>query len=237
MTYKHVRALAELFELKLAQTPISKQEYDAIRTTMKAKNRGKDPIAVRPGRQGGGVAGVPINQYNVELATFNGLVDTLVSKINTAIHSARLGVTQEKSEGGKKHNALKPYVDALSKAIQNGDTQAKYQAIRALKQQAIEWSSRAPAIRALEKSVRLLPHFNKLKDNFKLIGSWQEANQNWNLTEEQMSFVVHAIRNAERLTQIYKQHYDGAGIRLFYGKALESLQHVIARLKKETNVQ
>ena len=218
---------------------ITKEKYDRAQSIERAVEMGKekDRVVKRPDRKGkkerrgGGIAGEPINDYKTELATFNGLVDKLSEKINTAAHVARLGVTREKD---KTHNALKPYVDALSKAIQKKDNKAKYEAIKNLKQQMDNWKDRSPAVRALEKNVRLLPFFNKYKSELLNIAKWQDADGKWNLDNTKRTYIDSVLGDLTRLKNIYQEHYTKPGrMGLFYEGALSHLSKVVDRLKQD----
>lgn len=215
---------------------ITKEKYDREQSVVRALQHGKiGPVVKRPGgKRGGGLADEKINDYKTELATYSGLVDKLGEKINTAVHVARLGITQEKN---KTHNALKPYVDNLSKAIQKKDNAAKYEAIRVLKQKMIEemWRSKAPAVRVLEKNVRLLPYFNKYKGELQTISKWQDASGIWNLDNSKKAYAQQVISNIDKLTKIYGRFYSGkkGQLELFFDSALEHLAKVVERLKSE----
>ena len=217
---------------------ITKQQYDALRWEALSKARGRvaDIIPREKGRRGGGTKGAPINAFDHELATFTGLVQKFSDKVNTAANTARQNVTQEVTSAGKVHNALKPYVELLSKAIQKKDNKAKYEAVRALKQAIVEWSSREPALKILEKSARLLPYFNKYKEDLKKIGDWKTG-EDWNLNDAQKTFIALVIRDAKRLSGIYGRFYQKPGQpELFYDAALKQLEIVLQRLESETGV-
>lgn len=104
---------------------LSKINYDRIQTEERARTHGKiGPIVERQkGRVGGGRLGEKINQYDIETATFEGLIDKLSEKVDTAAHVARLNVTQyTQTVNNKKvklHNELKPLVKAIGDTIQN----------------------------------------------------------------------------------------------------------------------
>lgn len=219
---------------------IDKPTYDRMRWELLAKERGSiaDVIPERDkgkGR-GGGIAGAKINQFDYELATFTGLVQKFSDKVNTASNTARQGVTQEIGPGGKSHNALKPFVDALSKAIQKNNTKAKYEAIRDLKSAIVDWSSREPALRVLEKNVRLLPYFNKYKEELKKISAWR-TDEGWQLNEAQKTYIASIIKDAKRLGKIYGRFYTKPGQpELFYDQAIKQLTIVLQRLENETGV-
>jgi hypothetical protein len=217
---------------------ISKQEYDAKRWQVLARARGKSGTIVsrEKGRRGGGTKGAKINQFSAELATFDGLVQKFSDKVNTAVNTARQGVTQEAGQGGKVHNALKPYVDNLGKAIQKNDVKAKYEAIRALKSAIVDWSSREPALRILEKSTRMLGVFNKLKDELRKVSGWR-TDAGWSLTEDQKAYISGVIGQSKRFSKIYGRFYTRPGQpELFYDKALQQLATVLSRLEEETGV-
>jgi len=213
----------------------SVKQYDREQTIERAKEHGKvGPVAKRPNRRGGGLKSEKLNAYKTELASYVGLVDKLGEKINTAVHVARLGVTQEKD---KTHNALKPYVEVLSKAIQKKDNKAKYEAIKVLKSKMDEWKDRAPAIRVLEKNIRLLPHFNKYKTELQNIGKWQDANGQWQLDDHKRQYIELVIQDIQKLMRIYSRYYTNPGqLELFYDAALDHLIKVVMRLKMDTSV-
>jgi hypothetical protein len=225
---------------------LSKDKYDRIQTVERAKSHGKigDVSERTKGRAGGGRKYERINQYDVGRATFSGLVDKLSEKINTSAHVARLNVTQEIGADKKNiHNALKPYVDALSKAIQKKNTKAKYEAIKVLKQQMTAWAARAPAIRALEKNVRLLPHFNKLKGELENISGWKSPEGGWQLSPDQKSYIASVMNGAERLIEMYARYYMGQGapagasqLSISFDNTVKYLGMVLDQLANETGV-
>lgn len=234
-------------EIKAAEdVKIDKKKYDEIQSRQRAKSHGQtsEYQTRRKGRRGGGSLRARLHQYDIGAATFHGLVDKLGEKINTATHVSRLAVTQIKEKGkAKTHNALKPYVDALSKAIQKKDNKAKYDAIKALKAQLVDWSHKAPEIRALEKNVRLLPFFKKYEAELDLIAKWKKGNEPWNLDEAQRNYIKQVLESWDNLLRIYGRYYQGikapAGVTqldLNYGKAVEYISAVLNRLEYETDI-
>jgi hypothetical protein len=225
---------------------VKKIEYDRIQTLDRAKEHGKiGPVPKRPSRPGGG-GGVPkakIHQYDIGTATFNGLVDKFSEKINTSAHVARLNVTQEINADKKKvHNQLKPFVDAISKAIQKKDNQAKYEAIKALKVQMVDWSNRATAIKALSRNVKWLPFFNRIKTDFEMISSWKKET-GWDLNENKKIFIAHVIRGADRIVEAYGRYYRGQGkgagttqLEISFDNTVKFLEMITQQLSSETRI-
>lgn len=257
VTPERLQELTDKF-ITAKQAMIAKVRYDAAQSKARALTHGKlgPHFERRKGRRGGGSIKSRLNQYDIEAATFNGLVDKLGEKINTAAHVARLEVTQVKERGkAKTHNALKPFVDALSKALQNvvkfkndpiklaQANQAKYEAIRVLKQQLTDWASKAPEIKVLEKNVRLLPFFKKYEAELDQIASWKKPDQPWNLNEAQRAKVMSLLTNFDQLLQIYRRYYQGVGapkgkgkLDIYFDGAVEYIGKVLAVLARETNV-
>jgi len=237
---------------------ISKVRYDAEQSKQRALTHGKvgPHFERRKGRRGGGSPRSRINQYDIGQATFNGLVDKLGEKINTATHVARLEVTQINEKGrAKTHNALKPFVDNLSKAIQNivknskdpaklaKAQQEKYEAIKVLKQQLTDWSSKEPAIRVLEKNVRLLPFFKKYEAELNEIAGWKKEGQAWDLDEAKAAKIKSLLSNFDNLLRIYGRYYQGIGapkgksqLDLNFNNAIVYIATVLNRLEHETNI-
>jgi len=208
----------------------SKVAYDREQSVLRGQEHGKiGPVPERQkGRRGGGRADEKLNQYNIEKATFGGLLDKLGEKIGTAAHVARLNVTQEKN---KLHNSLKPLVEIIGKTIQNSnkikdklrtennpasrdrlnqlwttENKAKYDAIRNLKAQMKEWAARAVAIKALERNVRWLPHFKKNQLDLESIAGWK-TDQGWQLDGDKATRVAEIINNSTRLLDRYDRTY------------------------------
>lgn len=230
MKNDNILSLAQNFE------DIAKQEYDRIQSIQKSKEQGKiGPVPVRmKGRRGGGLAGAKINQFNEELATFNGLATQLNEKVNSALHTAKQGVTQYiTSQKTKAHNELKPYVDRLSKAIQNGDKKMKYDAIRLLKEKMSEHPTRLGGLALLEKVARLQPYFNKIKADLLKISQWINQSERLNITPARMAFILDTIQYSARLNEIYNKYYPEFGrTRLPYHPTLKVLEKVISRLNE-----
>lgn len=219
---------------------VTKEKYDRDQTIERAKGHGKiGPVPERrKGRVGGGREGEKIHQYDIGQATFVGLVDKLREKINTSAHVARLNVTQEVlADKRKVHNALKPYVDALSKAIQKKDNKAKYEAIKALKAQMAEWAARATAIKALSRNIRWLPFFNKLRENLETIASWK-TEAGWDLNENKLTFIKNVMAGADRLIEAFGRYYEGKGgapkgLDISFVNTVKYLGDVVEQLEKE----
>lgn len=235
-----------------AAQKVSKVKYDEIQSRERAKQHGQigEFQARRKGRRGGGSPRARLHQYDIGAASFHGLVDKLGEKINTATHVSRLAVTQINEKGrAKTHNELKPYVDALSKAIQKKNNPAKYEAIKKLKEQLVDWSSKEPAIKALEKNVRLLPYFKKYESELDLISKWKKPDEPWNLDEAQRSYIKSVLESWDKLINIYRRYYQGVNApkTSFYGNlisqmdlnfsnAIQYISAVLNRLEYETDV-
>lgn len=215
---------------------IQKIRSDRGRSIFRSKEQGKiGPVPERQkGRRGGGQSGAKIHQFNSELATFFGLSDKLSEKINTAIHVAKQGLTQTITlEKTKTHNELKPYVDQLSKAIQKGNKEMKYEAIRNLKNKIQEHPTRLRELVILEKVARLHPYFLKLKNNLLKISEWVNQHGQILPTPAKMGFVLDTIQYSARLHSIYNRYYPEFGkTRLPYDATLKSLEVVIGRLNE-----
>lgn len=217
-------------------------EYDRIRSINKSIQQGRTGVVPvrQKGRRGGGTRGARIKDFNFEVATWPGRADRMKRKIDTATHVSRLGVTQVVKREGKKtvksHNELKPFVEALSESIQNiiaarlklakdpnnislqeeeaWAMHAKYEAIKNLKAQLVDWASKEPAIRELEKNVRLLPHYAILAAQVANIIKWHNEETGWNLSEDQKQYISTVISEFDRLLNLTKRFYapDSANV-------------------------
>ncbi len=191
---------------------LTKDEYDRKQTVERAQEHGKiGPVPVRPkGRVGGGRAGEKIHMYDVSSATFSGLVDKLSERINTSAHVARLNVTQMVVDKKKVHNELKPFVDAVSKAIQKKDNAAKLTAIKTLKQQMQNRMDKAPAIKALARNIRWLPFFQRMKADLEIVAGWQ-TDKGWDLNENKTAFIQNLITGGRKIVDAYRKYYPESG--------------------------
>jgi hypothetical protein len=202
-----------------------KRVYDRIRTIEKAKEQGKNIMLSRPQRGGWGEFEKQ-NNYNQSIASFSGVVSILQEKINTALATIKQTLTRERFGGDAE---LKPFVDAVSTAIANGDTQAKYEAIKALKLKVADSVGRNEAVLKLEKAARLVPYFRGIKDRLKIVSKWLDQGD---LNLEKEHYVEDLITKSDRLQQLYNQHYSRHGqLDLYFKKALESLAEATNRLR------
>jgi|SRR5271166_2241019 len=238
--------IAFLRGIQLGETQkLTKADYDRTQSIERAKSHGKigDVGTKLPGQRGGGLSGEKQQQpqrreqlYDIGLATFEGLVDKLGEKINTAAHVARLNVTQDKKT--KLHNELKPLTETISQAIQNAgkikknlaketvpakreklqqlwitEHQKRYEAVKQLqsriKADVAQWADRARAGEALGKNVIWLPHFIKAKNILEKIATWKK-DTGWQLDEGQQSFITEAITSINKLLNRYDLFYGGA---------------------------
>lgn len=220
---------------------VKKEDYDRGQTEERARQHGKiGPAPKRPGRIGGGVPKAKIHQYDMGAATFNGLVDKFSEKVNTAAHVARLNITQERDSSKKKvHNQLKPFVEAVSKAIQKKDDRAKYEAIKALKAQMTEWSHKATAIKAMSRNIKWMPFFKRIEGDLATIAGWK-TEAGWDLNENKKSFISNVIRGAGRISEAYGRYYQGQGkgagtsqLEISLDSTVEYMNKLIAQLSKE----
>lgn len=229
-------ALAQEFDRKL------KQQYDRKQTIERAMEHGKiGPVpARRKGRIGGGSPGEKIHQYDLDSATFAGLVDKLGEKINSSANTARQAVTQVTLHKSKEHNELKPYVDELSKAIRKKDSAAKVAAIKNLKQQMKDWAERAPAIQSLARNIKWLPFFQRMKSDLEMIADQKLVliNGSQNLNENQISFIQNLLRNGRKITDAYRKHYQAsdAKLQISFDNTVEYLDMVLDQLSIRTGV-
>lgn len=224
---------------------VSKVSYDEKQSLERRQEHGAlgDIVRRQKGRRGGGKEDSRLNQYDLDAATFNGLLDKLNEKINTSAHVARLNVTQEVDANKRKvHNGLKTYVDAVSKAIQKKDNKAKLEAIKALKAQMVEWASRAPAIKAMARNVKWLPFFVKIKNDLVTIATWK-TEAGWDLNENKQAFIANVISGSQRLIQAYGRYYQGRGApkgtvqpEIAFDNTVKYLGDVVKQLTKETGV-
>jgi len=220
--------------------------YDEIRAARKAKEHGLIGEIQRrqKGKRGGGSRRSKLSREDIGAATFHGLVDKLSEKINTATHVSKLNVTQFKNSAGKKvHNELKDFVDDLAESLRNvvkfnrpEDHQAKFAAIRVLKEKMKEAVEREPAIKALEINARLLPFFKAYEAKLYMIDRWK-GNKPWNLDNNQKRFVIDLLNDFDRLMRITEEYWGGRSqLDANFGSAMDYISKVLGVLEYETGV-
>jgi hypothetical protein len=222
---------------------ITKDQYDREQTVERAKQHGKvGPVPTRQkGRIGGGRAGEKIHQYDVSSATFSGLVDKLSERINTSAHVARLNVTQMVVDKKKVHNELKPFVDAVSKAIQKKDNVAKLAAIKNLKAQMKARMDKVPAIKALARNIKWLPFFQRMKADLETVAGWQ-TDQGWDLNENKTMFIQNLLTNGRKITDAYRRYYPETGpkrtnqLEISFDSTVGYMDAVLDQLAERTGV-
>lgn len=236
------QALQEAYQAGALKS-ITKDKYDREQTVERAKEHGKvGPVPTRQkGRVGGGRAGEKIHQYDVSSATFSGLVDKLNERINTSAHVARLNITQVKEGKTKFHNELKPFVDAVAKAIQKKDSAAKIAAIKTLKEQMKVRMDKSPAIKAMARNVRWLPFFQRMKADLETVAGWQ-TDQGWDLNEPKTQFIQNLLKSGRKITDAYRRFYPETGpkrpnqLEISFDSTVGYMDAVLDELSKRTGV-
>lgn len=210
--------LIETNYIKMAQhTKEEKRKYDRERTIEKAKHHGQVEVPLGTPQRGGSRTQ---NRYNLAVADFSGIVHKLQESINSGLGTLKQNLIRPRFEGDP---ALKSYVDAISNAVSKKDMTAKYHAIRTLKEQIATHLSKNEEVKRLEKGIRLLPIFRKLKDELKIIASWEQGNQ-LILNEKQKQYVFNLMQKIERLQQLYSKYYSQPGqMDISFGPAIEKL--------------
>lgn len=237
-----LQALEEAYQSGSLKS-ITKDKYDREQTVERAKEHGKiGPVPVRPkGRVGGGRAGEKIHMYDVSSATFSGLVDKLSERINTSAHVARLNITQMVVDKKKVHNELKPYVDAVSKAIQKKDNAAKLVAIKALKAQMKSRMDKAPAIKALARNIKWLPFFQRMKADLEAVAGWQ-TDAGWDLNENKTMFIQNLITGGRKIVAAYRKYYPETGpkrpnqLEISFDSTVGYMEAVLDQLSERTGI-
>jgi hypothetical protein len=226
---------------------LTPEKYDEIRAARKAKEHGLlgDIIRRQKGRRGGGSRRSRINQYDVGSATFHGLVDKLSEKINTALHVSKLNITQYKNAAKQKvHNELKPQVDAVAEALRNivkfnreEDRQAKYKAIRELKEKIKERMDKETAIKSLEKNVRLMEFFKAYEAKLYFIDRMTKEGTDWTLTNQQKQYIAKTIEDFDRLSQIVDKYYGGKNqLEPNFRGTIDYIENILNRLEYESKM-
>lgn len=205
-----------------------KSLYDRRLTEERARHQGQDFVPTKAPYRGGGILNQRTHLYNLTVADFSGIVHKMQESINSGVGTLKQRLVTPRFGGDP---ALKTYVDAVSKAIARNDTQAKYQAISALKAAIASHLDKDPSAKMYEKGVRLLPYFRQLKDELKDIASW-ETNGQLKLGEAQKQRVINLIKRAERLQKLYEIHYKQPGkMDISFGPAVEKLALAAGYLK------
>lgn len=235
-------------EIKEANTKtLTPQKYDEIRAARKAKEHGLlgDIVRRQKGRRGGGSRRTRLNRYDVGSATFHGLIDKLSEKINTALHVSKLNITQYMNAAKKKvHNELKPQVDAVAEALRNivkfnreEDRQAKYEAIRVLKEKIKERLDKEPAMRSLEKNVRLMEFFKAYEQKLYVIDGWTKGGTDWSLTDQRRQSIAKTIEDFDRLSQIVDKYYGGKNqLEPNFRGTIDYIENILNRLEYESKM-
>lgn len=236
------QALEEAYQAGSLKS-ITKTDYDRKQTIERGVEHGKrGPVPERQkGRVGGGRAGERIHNYELDNATFPGLVDKLNEKINTSAHVARLNITQTIVDKKKVHNELKPFVDRVSKAIQKKDNAAKLAAIKELKAQMKIRMDKAPAIKAMARNIRWLPFFQKVKTDLETIAGWNiDADKNFD--ENKVALIQKTILSGRKVTDAYRRYYPETGpkrpnqLEIAFDGTVRYLDDVLDQLSKRTGV-
>jgi hypothetical protein len=201
--------------------------YDRERSLEKAKQKGKITTPVeRDPQKGGWGEHEKRDLYDHDLASFFGMVELLQDKINTGIHYTRLRLTRPK-EGGDP--ILKPYVDAVAKAILDGNVQAKYEAIKTLRQKISETAVSDTALQTLLHSNRLLPFFYQIRDDLKSLKSLKDKKSgDWYINDDAKQLITKIIDRTNRLQAIRNKYYDQ--FRLYFDRPLLVLSDIVDRL-------
>jgi hypothetical protein len=150
---------------------------------------------------------------------------------------AKQAVSHEIVDGKKKHNALKPFVDAVAMAATKRDKSALSQASRELASKMDEFKGRNQAIKAYQWNIRYSKIFYDLRDGFLNVSKFIDSPE---LTGEQKTIVGGLIRMGDLLVNHYKTNYSklsktriserGWG-NINYDKAVLVLQKLLEQLK------
>jgi hypothetical protein len=236
------QALEEAYQAGSLKS-ITKADYDRKQTIERGVEHGKrGPVPERQkGRVGGGRAGERIHNYELDNATFPGLVDKLNEKINTSAHVARLNITQMVVDKKKVHNELKPFVDRVSKAIQKKDNAAKLVAIKELKAQMKIRMDKAPAIKALARNIRWLPFFQRVKTELETIAGWN-IDSDKNFDETKTTTIQKALIAGRKVTDAYRHYYPETGpkrpnqLEIAFDGTVRYLDDVLDQLSRRSGV-
>jgi hypothetical protein len=192
-----------------------KRIYDRIRTIDMGENEQNREEYIPSAPERGGPRKP---QYlDRELFSFDALVHQFQNDINTGLGSVKAKLADPKVQG---ESHLKPYVDAVSTAITKGDSEAKYMAIRTLKEEVSKTLIHNEKLNSLIKLARLVPHFRNLKDDFKRLSKNDPAVN-----------VTNLINRSERLMQICSKYYEQPGpVNLHLKQAIYSLKKITIRL-------
>lgn len=145
-----------------------------------------------------------MKNWNLDIIEFRGLVEHMTQMLATSRVVAKQAVSHEIVDGKKKHNALKPFVDAVAMAATKRDKSALSQASLALASKMEEFKNRSQAIKAYQWNIRYSKLFYDLRDGFLNVSKFIEAPE---LTAEQKSIVEGLIRTGELLIKHYKTNY------------------------------
>ncbi len=213
--------------------PAVKKIYDRKIIEERARQQGRDVPPMMASQIGGWR---PLDNkldnkddYIHKVATFAGVIHLLEEKINTAISETKKKVFKENLE-------LKPYVDAVTTAIAKKNKEAYFEAMRQLKEQKNKFSINDRNLQRLEKSVRLVPHLKKLRDDLREIEVWHNEDGTWETNPVMLSNIPSLIDRSERLANIIKTYYGKSGkLDIYFDKSLNTLSNIIERLKNVTN--
>lgn len=186
---------------------VSKADYDRSLTEQRAKIQGRVPAKRAPQR--GGWAPYE-RQTSLDKSMFDpSYFPLLASKIgpgiNTAVSGATYYIAREK-EGGVV--ALKPFIEAVSKAIRSKDNVAKFRAIAKLREETSKYvlGKNKDAVASYEIALRLTPFFRKIDESVKVIASWQKDGQ-WPLDDAKKQFVKDTTVYIAKMVEIYQRQY------------------------------
>ena len=184
---------------------ISKPKYDAKQWAEQAGKEGRVPAA-RPGQRGGWGEGA--KHINLDKATqdpkyFPLLVGRVGPGINTAVAGTSYYIAREK-EGGRVE--LKPFIEEVSKAIRKKDEQAKFDAIRKLRDETNKYLLRKKsAMSDYELTLRFLPFLRKMQSMLDVLVPWQKDGV-WQLDDVKTKAIQDAVVYLARLQKAYRAH-------------------------------
>jgi len=204
----------------------SKKQKDRELAEQRGKEQARESIPTYAPQRGG--ARIPRQnlsyeqQPDLELASFKGLIHQFQEDLNTCFSEQKKFITNAKQNGNPQ---LKPFIDKLAKAITKNDSQAKYEAIKLLKQATEQYLEHK--LKRVIRIARLIPHFRKLRDDLNLLSKLQDpVNNSWMLNENNKTFVGNLIEKTARLQKISQSYYSSDNY------ALSSTLHDLARIKE-----
>jgi hypothetical protein len=219
----------------------SARQKNVERAQQWAKQKGlADPSEMR---QGTG-RGYTVKDWMSMKLEFDALIEHMTQRLATSRVVAKQAVTHVLVDGKKKHNELKPFVDAIADAANKKDRTALAKAVQELNAKAQELSKKTKEVNSYVWNVRYSKLFQALRNDYNNISDWMKKPE---LDATQMDTVQNVIKRSEKLINLYENFSKqiigrserGAVVPgkrpglFYYEKTLEVLKQLVAHLKNK----